>query len=143
MKFIGFLIACGLIFSSCESPQSKECTEDVPVPEQQEEAVSQATGDNLIDTKGQPKKLVKDKNENHRKIVEKYGEQWDFCTCVIANDSINKASQNGLSEKQAEKLMKRWEYIEAKCREFMTNPNTTPNERAVHEQKVARCLKGA
>ncbi len=141
MRFIDCLLCCGLLFLSCESPAPKECVE-TSAEVKQPEAVSKATGDNLVAVKEQPKKFVKDKQENHARIVEKYGEQWDFCTCVTANDSINKASQNGLTEKQADKLMKRWEYIEGKCREFMTNPNTTPDERLLHEKKVEKCLKG-
>jgi hypothetical protein len=30
---------------------------------------------------------------------------------------------------------------ENKCKEFLTTPNTTPEEREAHELKVKRCLK--
>ena len=39
--------------------------------------------------------------------------------------------------------MKRWEFVENKCKEFLTTPNTTPEERVEHELKVNRCLKAA
>lgn len=145
MKFIGALLCFGWALTACDSPQQQECREDLASENGkdsatvQSPAVSSTTGDDLV--KETTKKYARDKKENHAKIVQKYGEQWDFCSCVVASDSINKASQNGITEKQAEKLMKRWEYIETRCKEFMTNPNTTPDERAAHEKKVEKCLK--
>ncbi len=104
--------------------------------------------DSALEKKESPKKIEiinekAEKVENHAKIVEKYGEQWDFCSCVIKNDSINKAFEKNLSDKQSEKLMARWEFVENKCKEFLTTPNTTPEEREAHELKVKRCLKNA
>lgn len=95
------------------------------------------------------KKIVKvidkktEKTEVHEKIVAKYGEQWDFCNCVVKNDSINTALEKTLTDKQTDKLMTRWEYVDMKCKEFLTNPNTTPEQRAKHEWKVKQCLKNA
>lgn len=86
---------------------------------------------------------TKEVQENRVKIEKKYGEQWDFCTCVVANDSINKAFEKNVSDKQAEKLMARWEHVENKCKEFLTQPNTTPEERAIHEKRVKKCLRDA
>jgi hypothetical protein len=104
--------------------------------------------DTLSEKVDSPKKIEiinekTEKTENHTKIVEKYGEQWDFCSCVIKNDSINNAFEKNLTDKQSEKLMKRWEFVENKCKEFLTTPNTTPEERVEHELKVNRCLKAA
>ncbi len=93
------------------------------------------------------KKVVKvidkktEKKEVHEKIVAKYGEQWDFCNCVVKNDSINTALEKTLTDKQTDKLMARWEYVDSKCKEFLTTPNTTPEQRAKHEWKVKQCLK--
>ncbi len=95
------------------------------------------------------KKVVKvidkktEKKEVHEKIVAKYGEQWDFCNCVVKNDSINSALEKTLTDKQTDKLMSRWEYIDTKCKEFLTTPNTTPEQRSKHEWKVKQCLKNA
>jgi hypothetical protein len=104
--------------------------------------------DKVLEKKSSTKKIEivnekTEKVENHVKIVEKYGEQWDFCSCVIKNDSINKAFEKNLTDKQSEKLMSRWEFVENKCKEFLTTPNTTPEEREAHEFKVKRCLKNA
>ncbi|MNK12895.1 hypothetical protein D3C87_309730 [compost metagenome] len=96
----------------------------------------------LKDTATEKKSVAVEMKENHAKIVQKYGEQWDFCTCVIANDSINTAfEKGGMTPKQEEKLMARWEHVDMKCKELLTNPNTTPDERARHEKKVRKCLK--
>lgn len=104
--------------------------------------------DKVLEKKSSTKKIEivnekTEKVENHVKIVEKYGEQWDFCSCVIKNDSINKTFEKNLTDKQSEKLMSRWEFVENKCKEFLTTPNTTPEEREAHEFKVKRCLKNA
>ncbi len=141
MKKVQHLFVCCLIFVSCDSNK----TESTPIDKtkEQKEIVEKTTGDNLLIVKEKPKRNLKEKQVNHEKIVSKYGEQWDFCSCVQANDSINRASQKGLNEKQAEILMKRWEVVEVKCKEFLTNPNRTPEEREIHERKVAKCLKDA
>jgi hypothetical protein len=100
-------------------------------------------------TSEETKKIVKvidpktEKLEVHAKIVAKYGEQWDFCSCVMKNDSINKALEKTLTDKQTEKLMARWEFVDTKCKDFLTTPNTTPEERSKHEWKVKQCLKNA
>lgn len=96
----------------------------------------------LKDTATEKKAVSVELKENHEKIVKKYGEQWDFCTCVVANDSINDAfEKGGMTPKQEEKLMARWEYVDNKCKEMLTTPNTTPEERAKHDKKVMKCLK--
>jgi len=96
----------------------------------------------LKDTVTEKKAVSVELKENHEKIVKKYGEQWDFCTCVVANDSINDAfEKGGMTPKQEEKLMARWEHVDNKCKEMLTTPNTTPEERAKHDKKVMKCLK--
>jgi hypothetical protein len=141
MKKLKVLLIGCLIFSSCNS-NNADSTPKVK-PQEHKEKVAEVTGDHLLNVQEKPKRNLKEKQVNHEKIVSKYGEQWDFCSCVQANDSINRASQKGLNEKQAELLMKRWEVVEIKCKEFLTNPNRTPEERDLHEKKVAKCLKEA
>ena len=84
-----------------------------------------------------------EKTENHNKIIEKFGEQWDFCKCVLANDSINSAFEKTVTDAETNKLMKRWEHVEVKCKEFLTSENKTPEQRIEHELKVKKCLKNA
>ncbi len=75
------------------------------------------------------------------KIEEKYGEQWEFCDCIVRNDSITDAFEKKLTTAQEEKLMARWEYVDTKCKEITINPATTPEDRTKHERKVKKCLK--
>ncbi|MFA7274382.1 MAG: hypothetical protein WC044_10960 [Crocinitomicaceae bacterium] len=76
------------------------------------------------------------------KIEEKFGEQWDFCRCVLANDSLDQ-----LIKKNAElddKFMKAFEEVDLKCKAFLVmSPNQTPDERLEHESKIKKCLKAA
>lgn len=79
--------------------------------------------------------------ESLAKIEEKYGEQWDFCHCVVVNDSIDKAIKAGNTE---DKLIERWDYIDNKCQAFkIQDPSRTPEQREAHERRVKRCLKEA
>lgn len=73
-------------------------------------------------------------------IVEEYGEQWDFCTCIQKQDSVN----NALMEAEGEvfdRVMERSDFIDLKCKELMIQPNTTPEERAKHQKRIKDCLE--
>lgn len=138
MKLIGLNVIFILFLTACSSPETcKDCEKKdfsdtlAQKPDPLETALKQE----------ETHKPTQEQKENHARIEKKYGVQWDFCTCVTANDSINKAFEKSLTDPQAEKLMVRWEFIENKCKEFLTNPNTTPEERAIHEKKVKKCLK--
>jgi hypothetical protein len=82
-----------------------------------------------------------ERKELKQKIEKKFGEQWDFCACIIKNDSINKAFKNKLSPEQEDKLIDRWDFVESKCIELTTFDNTTPEERAIYQARVKKCLK--
>ncbi len=78
--------------------------------------------------------------ENKVKIEKKYGEQWDFCHCVKANDSLDKVVKSGVD--LDEKFMARFEEVDQKCKAFLVmSPNQTPAERAAHEKKIKNCLR--
>lgn len=83
----------------------------------------------------------KEKEELKQEIVKKYGEQWDFCDCVRKNDSIQKAIEKGNDNTDYDKLFERMEVVEKKCVEMLTAPNTTPEERQKHQERVKKCLK--
>ena len=128
-----FVVSCGSneACKDCEAENKKDTIEEVDDLEAA-----------LKDTVTEKKSVAIENKENHEKIVKKYGEQWDFCTCVVANDSINDAFEKGnMTPKQEEKLMARWEHVDNKCKELLTTPNTTPEERAKHDKKVMKCLK--
>lgn len=129
-----------LFFSCGGEEKCKSCE----LKKQNDKIVEPATdmASAIRDTAVEKKSVVKEMKENHQKIVQKFGEQWDFCTCVIKNDSINDAfEKGGMTAKQEDKLMNRWAYVDSKCKELLTTPNTTPEERAKHDKKVLKCLK--
>ena len=142
LKIISVIAVLFFSISSCKN----EIKHDIRTKTDKD--TTEFKSDSINEKKESPKKIEiinkkAEKVENHIKIVEKYGEQWDFCSCVLKNDSINKAFEKNLTDKQSEKLMARWEFVENKCKEFLTTPNTTPEEREAHELKVKRCLKNA
>jgi hypothetical protein len=87
----------------------------------------------------------KEFRENLVKIEKKHGIQWDFCSCVVANDSINTVLKvANLPDSKLDKLLDRLTVVEEKCQAFLVqSPDRTPDERARHEKKVRDCLKAA
>lgn len=81
-----------------------------------------------------------EQKEIRAKIEKKYGKQLDFCACIQFHDSLNHAAQKELTEQQIEKLLIRWDKMEVQCKELVNTKHRTPEERAVHEKKVKRCL---
>ena len=81
--------------------------------------------------------------ESERKIKAQYGEQWDFCDCVVKGDSLNKAIAAGeLSDEEYYRISKRFDEIELKCKVFkIQDPSRTPEERMKHEKRVKQCLE--
>lgn len=140
MKQLFFFVFCLSLFVACKQKPEEcsscemETTQD-SIVEPDKSSLDAALKSTAVES------TTKEQVENLKKIEKKFGEQWDFCTCVKANDSINTAFEKNVSDKQAEKLMARWEYVELKCKAFLTQPNTTPEERAAHEKKVKRCLR--
>lgn len=87
----------------------------------------------------------KEFKENLAQIEKKHGVQWDFCTCVIANDSLDKAVKNpNVTDLEMNQIFERFDVVAEKCKAFqIQNPNQTPEERARHEKKVRDCLRAA
>lgn len=80
--------------------------------------------------------------ENKVKIQKKFGEQWDFCRCVVANDSLDRLIKNNVE--LDDKFMKVFEEVDQKCKAFLVmSPNKTPEERIAHEKKIKKCLQVA
>lgn len=133
-----------LLFSvSCSQGDSKtedlDSTDDTLVVESLEDALS---------TEVNEKKRKNDSlelKESIKKIEAKYGEQWDFCDCVVKGDSINKAFlKPNLPDKEFDRLSKRFDEIDEKCQAFrIQDANRTPEERTIHEKKVKKCLREA
>ena len=136
-----FAISCLLFLSSCGSDQAHQ---DLPVVsdttevESLEQALKQSDAVKPAMDSTELKTSIK-------KIEAKYGEQWDFCNCVLKGDSINKAfSKPNIPDKEFDRLSKRFDEIDEKCQAFrIQDANRTPEERAAHEKKVMKCLKNA
>jgi hypothetical protein len=132
-----------LLSVSCGQGDSKsvdlDSTDDTLVVESLEDALSKEVND---------KKRLNDSielKESIKKIEAKYGEQWDFCDCVVKGDSINKAFlKPNLPDKEFDRLSKRFDEIDEKCQAFrIQDANRTPEERIIHEKKVKKCLRDA
>ena len=80
--------------------------------------------------------------ETNNLIEAKYGEQWEFCDCVVKNDSVNTAIENA-SDEEFDAILERMDVIDQHCKTMLTAPNTTPDEREAHDRKVRKCLKNA
>ncbi len=137
---------CGLtLFSSCKDSSTKPTDETEAIDSlelKEDEKSTEVKSDYDMSTVD-----VKDRaefKETLKKIETQHGEQWDFCTCVVKNDSINKAVAQPLSDQEFERLSERLDVIDKHCKAFLAqNPNQTPEERVKHEKQVKKCLKEA
>ncbi len=140
MKNLLLLFSITAIIYSCGSNEEcKDCNKkkDEPVEDSTDLSV-----DELIKKDTTTISMSKEQQVNHVKIVKKYGEQWDFCKCVVALDSINDAVETSkLTDAQFDKLMERFDYVDLKCKEITTFDNQTPDERMKHDKHVMKCLK--
>lgn len=137
MKKLLFVFALAVLAVSCGGNEDcKDCDK------KKEEPVKDTIVDSFDDAIKRDTSTTRTKEQqiNHEKIVKKYGEQWDFCKCVVALDSIDDAVERGDT---SDKLMDRWNHVDNKCKEITTFDNTTPDERAKHDKRVERCLKEA
>lgn len=126
-----------LLFSSCGSEERQV---EIPVEvDSLQMALDNAKSDN------KPTVDCVELKEAVKKIEAKYGEQWDFCDCVVKGDSIDKAFKKAnLPDKEFNRLSDRFDVIAEKCQAFrIQDANRTPEERAIHEKKVKKCLRAA
>lgn len=145
-KYIFVLLLIGL--AACGSGSDKNSEEGENKNKKEQKDSSKKDEKDKKDTKYDMSTVdVKDRKEferNLEKIEKKHGEQWDFCTCVVKNDSINKAFSSPVSDAEFDRLSDRFDVIDKHCKAFLAqNPNQTPEERAKHEKKVKKCLKEA
>ena len=125
------LFSLFFLFSCTQKKACKECEKEnksISAPKEQKD-------------KGVDKKDLK---SSVYLIEKKYGEQWDFCACVLKGDSVNKAIlKPNLSDKQLQKLLNRFEFINKKCQSFkIQDASRSPEQRERHEKKVKECLEG-
>jgi hypothetical protein len=94
---------------------------------------------NYVDTGG----YVNDTLAMNNEIEAKYGVQWDFCDCVVKNDSIEKALMETEDDAQIDLILVRMDEVDQHCKAMLAQPNTTPEQRDKHARKVRKCLKEA
>ncbi len=151
MKYYFLLFITLFFLFSCKTEED-DVQDDSPIIEEVVDSLIVEVTDSIdtmivsdYDLEDVDVKNVKEFKENLVKIEKEYGVQWDFCTCVVKGDSINKAfMEEGIPDDEFERLSNRLDVIDEKCKAFrVQNPNTTPEERAKHEKKVRNCLKEA
>lgn len=134
------LVTVCLILLSCNSNEE--------VPQSDELMTDSLQVEEIIDTLSNEDLAVDivsndpDVQEAHAEIVKKFGEQWDFCTCIVKSDSVNNALMEAPDE-LFDEVMERSEYIDSKCKGLLIQPNATPEERTKHEKRVKKCLREA
>ena len=124
------------------------CSGEGPIVDEQASSDT-LTVDTLSDTLVDSTKFmdslgyVNDEAETENLIEAKYGEQWEFCDCVGKNDSINLVVEKAGDDADYDAIFARMDTIDAHCKNLLTTPNTTPEEREKHERKVRKCLRNA
>ncbi len=141
-KFYVFFFLVFVLFSCHTKESCSECKACLMFENVERQTLGEAIQINNLDTIKSTRN-TDDLKKSMKVITEKYGEQWDFCNCVVKGDSLNKALNNEkLSDKELDKLLTRFDEIDKKCQAFkIIDPNRTPKERAQHEKKVKKCLK--
>lgn len=143
MKVVISILLLLLLISCSEKEPCADCGECGLNLNVQDQSLDEAIGDSKttqetgIDTT--------ELKESIALIEEKYGEQWDFCNCVVKGDSINKAfSKPNLPDAEFDRLSDRFDEIDEKCQAFrVQDANRTPEQRDKHEKKVRKCLRDA
>lgn len=125
-------------FSSCCSRHFEE--EEVVITHHEEVIVDTVLVDTMLSDTGQ---YVDELAETSNLIEATYGVQWDFCDCVIKNDSIQKVVEQAEDDADYDAIFLRMDEIDLHCKEMLAMPNTTPEERDKHNRKVRKCLKNA
>lgn len=145
--YLIILIFFGLVSCTNNSLDNLTNEEDVKTStkEENEEEQEVSSPEPFQAQHNEPKAEVAKKQEvaeAQKEIVKKYGEQWDFCTCIVKGDSVNTAMmEDDIADEVFEQLMERSDHIDSKCKHLLVQPNSTPEERDAHNKKVKDCLR--
>lgn len=136
------LLSVSLLISCTSKDKSSDESVNETDSTKVEKIVEEPTPEQaVVELSKKDKSVNVDFKENKKKIEKVYGEQWDFCHCVVVNDSIDKAVKAGNFD---DKLMKRFDEVDLKCKAFLVMDNSrTPEERMLHEKKIKKCLREA
>ena len=140
-RYLYIFIFSFLLVTSCNSgiePIEEEQVEELSIPLEEETVEEEDNENPVIEEISSFKKA--EEIENKKRIEKVYGKQWGFCECVIKSDSVNIALMNA-DDDEFDKVMERSNYIDDKCKQMLTGPNATPEERSAHKLRVQKCLK--
>lgn len=137
-----YFISCLVLITSCNST-AKNSVDSI----HSKDSITLTNGTDSLKT--QSNRAVEehyetDNNQTTEKIIrQKYGVQWDFCDCIVKNDSIQNAIDlaGDIDDAEFDVLISRFEEIDQHCKSIIASPNTTPDERKAHERRVKKCLK--
>lgn len=150
MKFT-FAILLLFLIVSCSTDQENTDTVILDAAARERDSIAQLEDslDQIIasdyDMSMVDERKRKDFKENLIQIEKEFGEQWNFCECVVKKDSASKALlEDGISDAHFEKVWARSEYIDNKCKAFdVQGDQRTPEERARREKNIKDCLRAA
>ena len=134
---IVFILLISFVFVSCKN---ESIPDDVDANELDIDTTSVVDLLTDIDTVMYVSETVEN-DQIKKEIEKKYGKQWDFCDCVRKNDSITKVIDKMGDNDDYDPVFERMEEIDKHCKELLTTPNTTPEERDKHQKRVKKCLK--
>lgn len=140
-RYLYIFIFSFLLVTSCNSgiePIEEKQVEELSIPLEEETVEEEDNENPVIEEISSFKKA--EEIENKKRIEKVYGKQWGFCECVIKSDSVNIALMNA-DDDEFDKVMERSNYIDDKCKQMLTGPNGTPEERSAHKLRVQKCLK--
>jgi hypothetical protein len=143
--YFAFILAFSLLFSSCKSGSSDDVNNENDSIAIQDSIQSIKIDTNLVEENIDTIKKVYENpeiQEAHVEIVKQYGQQWDFCKCIVKGDSVNNALMEA-SDDEFDAVMERSNFIDSKCKGLLIQPNATPDDRFKHEKKVKKCLDSA
>lgn len=128
---------------SCSSNEQKKVENSQDTTAENMTETDNEDDNDLHDTITQIAEVYEDEDlqEAHENIEKEFGVQWDFCTCIVKNDSIDKAISGDVTDADLDFLLERLEFVDEKCKGMLIQPNSTPDERNEHEKKVRKCLK--
>jgi hypothetical protein len=134
------LVALFIAFSSCSGDGERSDIIDTVDTLNVDTLIDSSLVDStkFMDSSG----YVNEEAETENLIEATYGVQWDFCDCVVKNDSVNKAIETA-GDDEFDAILERMDVIENYCKAMLAAPNTTPDEREAHERKVRKCLRNA
>ncbi|MEZ4938651.1 MAG: hypothetical protein R2799_13755 [Crocinitomicaceae bacterium] len=131
--FAAFLVACNSEEPKKDSEKESNVQDTVVV----DTTLSDTLSEDSLEAQGYD---IKEEEKIEENIEKKYGEQWEFCDCIVRNDSVNKALETA-DDAQVDKIIARMDVIEKHCKKMLTVPNNTPEERTKYQRKVNKCLR--